>query len=168
MDAIRSAAVSLCIALVATGIFSMLMPNGSWNRFARFGVQLFLLLSLASPFLNGNWNWDLETETFFEEADSTRAEMLELANRQLLENFAENLEQSARETLEAAGIFPLEITAEVHIADEQRIDISALNITLAEGERPYAEKASELIADAFGMEPQISYSSQMGGKNGGE
>lgn len=168
MDAVRSAAISLCIALVATGIFSMMMPNGSWNRFARFGVQLFLLLSLASPFLSGNWDWDLETEAFFAEADSARAEMSDLADQQLLENFSENLEQSARQTLEAAGIFPLEITAEVHIVDEQRIDISALNITLAEEERSYAEEASRLIAETFGIEPQIFDSGQTGGKNSGE
>lgn len=168
MDSIRSAAVSLCIALVATGIFSMLLPNGGWNRFAKFGVQLFLLLSLVSPFFSGDINWTMETGELLEEADSARTEMSALAEEQLLENFSENLEQSAREILENAGFSPLEIEARVHIADEQRIDISELNITLPEEEKSRGDQAAQLIAEAFGAEPQLTFSGQTGGKNSGE
>ena len=168
MDSIRSAAVSLCIALVATGIFSMLLPNGGWNRFAKFGVQLFLLLSLVSPFFSGDINWTMETGELLEEAGSARTEMSALAEEQLLENFSENLEQSAREILENAGFSPLEIEARVHIADEQRIDISELNITLPEEEKSRGDQASQLIAEAFGTEPQLTFSGQTGGKNSGE
>ena len=168
MDSIRSAAVSLCIALVAAGIFSMLTPSGSWNRFARFGVQLFLLLSLASPFFSGELNWTMETGELLEEADSARTEMSALAEEQLLENFSENLEQSARDVLENAGFSPLEIEAWVHSADEQRIDISELNITLPEEEKSRGDQASQLIAEAFGTEPQLTFSGQTGGKNSGE
>ena len=167
MDSIRSAAVSLCIALVAAGIFSMLTPSGSWNRFARFGVQLFLLLSLASPFFSGELNWTMETGELLEEADSARTEMSALAEEQLLENFSENLEQSARDVLENAGFSPLEIEAWVHIADEQRIDITAIEITLPEGQRARAEEAAGLISETFGMQPQILFSGNLGGENGG-
>ena len=168
MDTVRSVAASLCVTLIATGIFSMLLPNAGWNRFAKFGVRLFLLLSLVSPFLSGNIDWDLAAASYQTEADAVRSALSGLSERQLLETFAANLEESARETLESAGIVPDKIAAAVHIADEQRIDISELNITLPEEEKSRGDQASQLIAEAFGTEPQLTFSGQTGGKNSGE
>ena len=167
MDTVRSVAASLCVTLIATGIFSMLLPNAGWNRFAKFGVRLFLLLSLVSPFLSGNIDWDLAAASYQPEADAVRSALSELSERQLLETFAANLEESARETLESAGIVPDKIAAAVHIADEQRIDITAIEITLPEGQRARAEEAAGLISETFGMQPQILFSGNLGGENGG-
>ena len=168
MDTIRSTAVSLCATLVVTGIFSMLLPEGGWNRYARFAVRLFLLLSLVLPFAGGDFRLDLESGSSWEEPAGNAGEMEALAEEQLLRNFAANLELAGEQALEEAGIPFQKIEVTVHIADEQRIDISELNITLPEEEKSRGDQASGLIKEAFGVEPRLAFSGQTGGKNSGE
>ncbi len=166
MDAIRNTAASLCATLVITGIFSMLLPEGGWNRCARFAVRLFLLLSIALPFASGDFSLDLEggSRTLRE---SAAGEMEALAEEQLLRNFATNLELAGEQALAEAGISVREIVVAVHIADEQRIDITSIRVALEPGMEALAGEAKSIITGLLGRTPEITAAEIQGGTGDG-
>ena len=167
MDTIRSTAVSLCATLVVTGIFSMLLPEGGWNRYARFAVRLFLLLSLVLPFAGGDFRLDLESGSSWEEPAGNAGEMEALAEEQLLRNFTANLELAGEQALEEAGIPFQKIEVTVHIADEQRIDITNIRITLEPGAERFAGEAESAVAERLGKTPEVFIADTQGGTENG-
>lgn len=166
MDTLRNTAVSLCITFTVTGMLSMLMPGESWNRFAKFAVRLFLLLCLVLPFLGGELDFSQWTSVTAFSPQSVD-QLSDLAQTQLLETFCDNLEKESKNILDENNIQTEKITAEAHIVDEQRIDISNIRITLPPESADMAQKAEDLIQETLGVEPEISISQQIGGEKNG-
>lgn len=165
MESIRNTAASLCITLIVSGIFSMLLPGGGWNRYAKFGVRLFLLLCLILPFGKGEFDILSGSEGILYSTEEIGEDWEMLTQKQLLENFSENLEQEAENLLGKSGIETEKIEAEVHIADEQRIDISNIRITLKPGMEGAVQKTEALIAQTFGITPVVTCAQQGGTQN---
>lgn len=53
MEQIKQWAVNICITLVVTGVFSMLIPHGSMEKVMKFATSVFFLCCLLLPFFTG-------------------------------------------------------------------------------------------------------------------
>lgn len=157
MDSIRNIAASLCIALVITCIFTMLLPGKGWNQFARFAVRLFFLLCLVTPFLGGGGKLDFDADQYFSGQEERQKDLAQLTQRQLQESFEENLRRAAWEILTRNGIAPEKIQVETYISPDQHIDIISLNVTLKGEAQLLSWKISSLLEEAFGLQPQLEF-----------
>ncbi|MGI5893548.1 MAG: stage III sporulation protein AF [Candidatus Merdivicinus sp.] len=169
MEEIQNAAAALCVTLVISGIFHMLLPSGDWNRYARFGVRLFLLLCLILPFRNGKIAAEWDNTSYQKQIEQSVADMEQLAKEQLLENFTSTLEQEGVSLLLQNKIAVQKIQVTAHIADEQRIDITNIEVVLEAGEsNEEISKAQNLIAEEFGLTVQaVTVQKQTGGEGNG-
>ena len=76
MEMIRSIGASICITIIVTGIFSILVPGKNMERTIQLAVGLFFLASIVQPIVNGDWRelleWDSrQIETQIPELEDT-------------------------------------------------------------------------------------------------
>ncbi len=55
MEMIRSIGASICITIIVTGIFSILVPGKNMEQTIQLAVGLFFLASIVLPIVNGDW-----------------------------------------------------------------------------------------------------------------
>lgn len=145
MDTIRQIATSICITMVATGIFSMLVPNRSMQKTLKFTISLFFLCCVVIPFVDAEIEWEsLAAGASTDEQVSVSYE--EQVNKQLLEMTKSNLSENIRQELERSGIEAENVVVSAHIDEMNSISINEINLVLRSGDAAQAEK---IVKDLF-------------------
>ena len=157
MEQIKEWAVNVCITLIATGVFSMLIPQGSMEKVMRFGVSTFFLCCLILPFLFGMPLFDWETEV----SASIRTEELEEGMEEQMKELSRyNIEQVINRLLSQEEIQAEKIEADIHISEENRVFINSVTVVLAAEQKDKMSKVKEQIKEQLGIEPKVTFSAK--------
>jgi hypothetical protein len=153
METIRSIGASICITLVVTGIFSMLMPSRTMEKIIRFAVGLFFLSSLILPFASGDFSFDLSVPEW---EDTQPGESLtQQVQNSTIRVSEQKVEELAESLLEAEGIVPQKVTATINIEQDNRITITKLSIVLGLENVLQKQKASDCLEEQMGIVPEF-------------
>ncbi len=153
MDTIREWAASICITLVATSIFSMLIPHGGMEKVMKFAISAFFISCLLSPFWSGLPNLSWEAEAAIQSDYSGISSQM---NEQVIRLSEANLRRVIGEILEENGIKTEKISPQVHISDDGSISISKVMVELAEDENKNVQSVQELIEQETGLEAEVT------------
>jgi len=157
MEQIKEWAVNVCITLIATGVFSMLIPQGSMEKVMRFGVSTFFLCCLILPFWVGMPSFDWETEV----SASIRTEELEEGMEEQMKELSRyNIEQVIDRLLSQEEIQAEKIEADIHISEENRVFINSVTVVLAAEQKDKMSKVKEQIKEQLGIEPKVTFSAK--------
>lgn len=154
MEQIKQWAVNICITLIVTGVFSMLIPQGNMEKVMRFAVSTFFLCCLLLPFFTGlpelEWEWEIETY-------SAAADPLESTVKEQLQALSErNVERVVREMLENAGITAEKIEADIHISEENSVSISRVTVVLKESAGKSVTEIAGWIKQQTGLDADVT------------
>lgn len=153
MNGVRVVAQSFCMALILSGIFSMLSPGRSMEKVWRFCLSLFLLCSLVFPFLQGglDFSWD-----FSREIPASQTEPLQSGMEQSLKEVAQQkIASQLMLQYEKEHLAVEKVEVSIHIEDEESIDISEIQIQLAPGALGQKQAVVELTQKEAGVTPTI-------------
>lgn len=154
MEVVRNFGISICITIVATGIFSILIPNGTMEKVVKFTVSLFFLLSLIIPFVNGLKNFKIN----YISNDITTQSNKNLENninQNIINITKSKLEQSIFDILKKNDILIKKVSVDINIIDKSSIDISKIEIYIDSQQKDYQIKIKELIKKEVEVTPQI-------------
>lgn len=158
METIKLIGTSICVTMIVTAIFFMLVPDKKPEKMLRFSISLFFLTGLISPFVGKSLNFHIDPLL---ESYEQQEQPLE---SQISESFATlaaaRLERQLEDTLKSEGIIPLKITVSVHIDDSNGISIEQPKIITEEKAYQEREKIGQLTKALLGYEPLIILSDE--------
>jgi hypothetical protein len=155
VDMVRDYALSLCMTLIATGIFSMLIPGKSMEKVLKFALSLFFLSCLVLPVLQGEVRFSF-TDSDLSEWDTQYPEELEQkSNEAFLKLTETNLSHEIELLLEVKGIKTEKIEVSIHIDEENNIDISKCDIYLSGGQNIVAGDLAFYLQKETGVKPNL-------------
>lgn len=153
MNGIRMIAESVCITLIITGIFSLLIPSNTLEKVIKFAIGLFFISSLVLPFTKQQLDFSFD---FQQEQQSMQNQMLEQGVENYFITIAEQkLESQIQTLLESNQIFPESVRFQIHIAEDNSIDINEICVTLSEKYQFEQEKVISLIEKEAGLVPKV-------------
>lgn len=154
MQTIRSIAVSVCVAMAATGILSMLMPGKSMEKTVKIAVGLFFLSSIILPLTTGDFS--LELDWLLEDQQTIDNQLDQTVQQHMEALTTYNLEQTVRELLEKNEISVQKVEVSINIEQTSSITITRLDIVLPEQEQKKQREVSELVKQTFGIKPEVT------------
>lgn len=152
METIRQWAVSICITLVATAIFSMLIPKGNMEKVMKFMLSIFFISCLLAPFLGGMPQIDLAAEAAELTNYTAINEQMQDQIRQLSEA---NLCRAIDEMLQQEGYQAKKVEAEVNILEDDSISITNITVTLEQTEEKNVQRVREFVEKQTAIHTQI-------------
>lgn len=155
MNTLRAIGYAICVTLVVTSIFLMLLPSGRMTKIVKFAVHLFLLIAVVTPFLGQPM--DFSAEAFTWEQNDTAKSLSELADEQLLRSFDKSLRLQAEAVFKKYGIAPEKITFHMNVQSDRSIDISKLEILLKGTDKDRCDKAVAEINEMFGVTALLEF-----------
>ena len=155
MEAIRTIAMSICITAVVTSIFSMLVPNASMEKALKFGISLFFLTGLISPFLNNAIDFHIDLDSV--KVGTRSQQMTDAVEKQFSSLAGQRVAAAVENVLAAKGIPTKKVTAVVNIGADGSISINDLTVSLDENDRIKEQAAKDLILKETGIRPGIVY-----------
>lgn len=155
MDAIRTIAMSICVTAVVTSIFSMLVPNASMEKALKFGISLFFLTGLVSPFLNNRVDFHIDLDSI--PTGTANQQMTNAVENQFSSLAGQRVAAAVENVLVTGGIHPKKVTAAVNITEDGSISINNLTVLLEKNERIKEQAAKDLILKETGIKPGIVY-----------
>ena len=152
MDGIVTIGTSICITLVATSIFSMLLPNSQLDKVIKFAISLFFLTSIISPFASTKLNFHLDMDDI--DLDMNRTDLQQEVNSQFSTIAGKNLESSIEKMLIYDGIKVEKVSVMINKTDSNDIYISKILIYINENIDD-STKINRLIEKEVGITPTI-------------
>lgn len=153
METIRSIGASVCITMIVTGIFSILIPGKAMEKTVQMAVGLFFLASIVLPIANGDWKGFMSVQSTREEVSLPDLE--QTVEQNMIELTQEQLCEQAKALLGAEGITAKQVSVTVHIDGDNSITITEILIVLPKEEVLNFPLAGQVIKDGFQIEPKI-------------
>ncbi|HIZ56586.1 MAG TPA: stage III sporulation protein AF [Firmicutes bacterium] len=155
MQGIREWAFAICLTLIGTAVFGMLVPKGKIEKSIQFTISLLFILCLVSPFVSGEIDLDFSAAvSYAPQADSSQLE--DVVTQQVLDVTAARLGAETERLLTEAGHSFEKVAVNMTIDQDNRIFISDIRVVLPSGVDTGA--VSALIEKNMGVLPQITYS----------
>lgn len=155
MDSLRIIGGSLCVAMAATAIFAMLVPQSKLDRVVRFAVNLFFLCALVSPFIGGKLSLSADISALLVPAKPSPQQLEQEVDRQFSELAAHNLENSLTRLLELEGIAVQKVDITINKSNTSNIHISKLAVTADCTDPTTQRKINDLVSREVGLLPEI-------------
>ncbi len=163
MNSIRETGYIICVVLVVTGIFSMLLPSGNTVKSVKFAIHLFLIISVVSPVFNVNADFYKMSYRYDITENETYTNLNELYNDGIIKSFKNELIIITEAIFEKYGIIPEKIEILTNVNRNQSIDITKVNITLKASYKNKCDKAYEEIKDLFMVTPTLIFEGEQDG-----
>ncbi len=142
MEQIKSLALTICVTAVATGIFSLLIPNNSFEKVMRFSVSLFFIIGIASPILSKDifsFSLDLSNLKPPPEITAFKAD----TDNQFVNLAVSNIEKDIKASLEQVD---LDIkTVRVLVNQQENKTVSIDKVVIITGKDTTKAKEEEII-----------------------
>lgn len=148
MDAIRQIGTTVCITMVAVGLFSMLIPNNNLAKTVKLTVSLFFICCIVVPMANLSFDFD-SLAAGVSSGQPAEVSFDEQIHQQLVRMTEENISENIRLELEQENIRAENITVSAHIDEDSGISIN--NITFS-ADRENGSRAESLIRQL--LEPE--------------
>lgn len=160
MEAIRNIGISICISMVVTSIFSMLVPDTKMDKVLKFAISLFFLTSIISPFMTNKINFTMD----FSEVSKVqaRSNLIDTSNKQFSELAAVNLERSLTKILSSEGVVVQKIVVTINKSETGDISISKLMVYLDETNENRRGDIENIVKREVGITPTITIKSKGG------
>lgn len=160
MEAIRNIGISICISMVVTSIFSMLVPDTKMDKVLKFAISLFFLTSIISPFMTNKINFTMD----FSEVSKvqSRSNLIDTSNKQFSELAAVNLERSLTKILSSEGVVVQKIVVTINKSETGDISISKLMVYLDETNENRRGDIENIVKREVGITPTITIKSKGG------
>lgn len=157
MSTLQAIGGGVCITMIVTAIFSLLITNRSMERVMRFALSLFFLTVLLAPLTEANWDDLLD----FSEADTGAMMSTEEQLQQSLSSLAQlQLKKQAETLMEQADIPYEKLEVQIHNTGETGITISRLIVWLSDVN--LAAPTKDCLEDYFGVMPEIKVGEENG------
>lgn len=150
MEGIKIIGTSICITLVATTIFSMLVPNSKLDKVLRFAISLFFLTSLISPFTTAKLDFSIDLSDI--ESERGQYQLQAEVDKQFSALAQKNLENSLGRILQTNGINVEKVVVLINKSDIDNISITKLTVYTDGGDN---QKINEIIKKEVGIMPKI-------------
>lgn len=150
MNTIQAIGTGICITMIVTALFSLLITNRSMERVMRFALSLFFLTVLLAPLMDAEWS-DLFD---FSVQESTEMEQVQDRLEQSFSSLTKmQLQKQAQMLLEQAQIPYEKLSIEIHNEGQTSITISRLIVWLSDAN--LTAPAKDCLKDYFGIMPEI-------------
>lgn len=153
MDAVRSWAMSACLAALAAGIAGMLAPKGNMEKMFRFAVALFFLCSVLAPLLA------LRHVTLsgagVSVSSAGTAALSSAVAEQTRAQVRENLENQARAVCKAQGVSPVSVEVDVEQDSGGAYDPKSAAVTLTAADMPKAQAVAAAMQNTLGLQTTV-------------
>ena len=153
MEMIRSIGASICITIIVTGIFSILVPGKNMERTIQLAVGLFFLASIVQPIVNGDWRELLEWDS--RQIETQIPELEDTVDNRVVTLTEEGLQRQVAALLQGKGISAKQVGATVHIEEDNSITITEILIILPREEILNAPAAEQLVEENLGVVPEL-------------
>ncbi len=146
METMRAIVLITCVISLLSGVLDALRPNAKFDRQMRLLLSAVFLLAILTPLVKGagkmqmNWDSDMTVSQDMAAAMAVQTEVCA----------AENLENTLQELLQKGGVTDARVKAEVHIAEDNSIEIEHVTVFCGD-----AETAKSLLAECLGEEVKI-------------
>lgn len=157
MNTLRTIGYAICVTLVVTSIFMMLLPSGHMTKIVKFAVHLFLLIAIVAPFIGSPIDFSAKAEAFTWEQNETAKSLNELADEQLLRSFEKSLRLQAEAVFKKYEIAPEKIEFNMNVRSDRSIDISKLEILLKGSDKDRCGKAVRELNEMFGVTAVLTF-----------
>lgn len=128
MNGIKTMAASICLTLLACGIFSLLIPKSNLEKVMKFALGVFFLSSVVFPFTQGNLDFSFSfSSTSLEFSDRTVEEGVE---QSLIGIGQQKVTAEIEAILEKNNVRFEKVETQIHIDEENNITISKIKISL--------------------------------------
>lgn len=141
MDAVRSWAMSVCLAALAAGIAGMLAPKGNLEKLYKFAITLFFLCSVLLP-LFGLRHVRLPT-LHVSSADAQTTAFSQAVAAQSLQQVRDSVANVARAACQKQGVTPFSVDVVVQQDRNGAYDPQSIAISLNPGD---AEKQADVAS----------------------
>lgn len=155
MEFVQSVGASVCVALVVTGILSVLIPGKTMEKTVQMAVGLFFLCSIVFPIAQGDWKALLDWEA--PEAVEEPAGLSQTVDERVLALTGQNLEEQVGLLLQQQGIETRQVDVGVHIGEDNSITITEIRIILPGSGILNAPAAEELVEEQLGIRPEVDW-----------
>ncbi|MEG2429344.1 MAG: stage III sporulation protein AF [Oscillospiraceae bacterium] len=154
MEVIKNIGINICITLVITAIFTMLVPNNKLDKILKFSISLFFLASLISPFFNSKLDFHINIDDII--TSSPQKNISQKADEQFYQIATKNLEMSIEKLLNQKGIPIKKIKIFINNSDNNSIFINKVIVTLDKANEKYISQIKEIIEKEVGAK-KIEY-----------
>ncbi len=157
MNSLRETGYIICVVLVITGIFLMLLPSGNTVKSVRLAIHLFLIISIVAPIFNVRTDFSKFSYDYELNENKAYNNLTELYNKEIIESFKRELLITAKSVFEKYDIVPEKIEIMTNVNDNQSIDITSVNITLNNSDKNKSEKAISEINSFFSVDCVVTF-----------
>lgn len=150
MEGIKTIGISICVVLVITSIFSMLMPSEKLGKVLKLTLSLFFIASIITPIASGEVKFNL---TLPKESKAVQYQMDLYANESFVSLAQTNLENSLMRILEQKGLAVQKVKVSINKIGKDNISISEVLIT-ASSELD-EKQIKSVVKQEIGVEPEL-------------
>lgn len=149
MDAVRSWAMSVCLAALAAGIAGMLAPKGNLEKLYKFAITLFFLCSVLLPLFNLRHVHlpTLQVSTTDAQA-TTFSQTVAAQNLQQVRDSVANVAQSV---CQKQGVTPLSVDVVVQKDQKGAYDPQSIAISLNQNDAEKQTDVASAVQSALGI-----------------
>lgn len=155
MELIKNYALSLCMTLIAAGIFSMLIPGKSMEKVLKFAISLFFLSCLALPVLKGDVTFSFSDDDLPKWDTGYQEELEQKSDESFLKLCETNIAHELRLLLELKEVQSEKIEIDIHIDEDRNITINKCDIYLAKNQDISVGDLSFYLQKETGIKPNI-------------
>lgn len=153
MEAIKTIGMSICITIIVTSIFSMLLPNTKLDKVIKFAISLFFLTGIVSPFFSSDLNFNFKVEDIIPEQSTTQ--LNQTMHNQFLSVAQTNLENAVQRMLKNDGINAIKVEVLINKLDKDNISISKLMVYIENETKTSSKRIEDLVKKEVGLSPTI-------------
>lgn len=146
METMRAIVLVTCVISLLSGVLDALRPNAKFDRQMRLLLSAVFLLAILTPLVKGaremqvDWDRDMTVSQDLTAAMAVQTEACAV----------ENLENTLKELLQKGGVADAEVEVEMHITEDNSIEIEHVTVFCED-----TETAESLLAECLGEEVKI-------------
>lgn len=153
MEALKSWAVTVCLAALAAGMAGMIAPKGNLEKVYKFTLSLFFLCCVLTPlFQIRNIRLHLELPST-SSASGTAIE--ETVMRQKRDTAKENIDLLIQNTCERQGVKPLDVDTTVTMNKDGTVSLGDSEITVRKSDVARGSELEKTIRSELGISATI-------------
>ncbi len=153
MEMIKTIAINICIVMIITGIFSVLVPSKNFEKILSFAISLFFVCSIAIPLIRGELKFDFTPQNEYLSSFENDLDMsMDDSVKSLAQN---NLTSVIDELLRQNDIIAKKIDVSINITEDDSININNVKIHISENDEIFELKIKEIILREVGITPEI-------------
>ncbi len=153
IQTIKIVAVNICIVMIITGVFSVLVPGKSFEKILKFAISLFFVCSVAVPMFSGELSLDFSFDTDF--ISEYESEFYLSAEESVIKLSEEKIMLAIDEILTQNGISAKKIEVNINIDENDSINITNVEISITENDEIFTLKIKEIVLREVGITPKI-------------